>query len=521
MAYTKAPTTDNHNTIRIPPFGGNLTPSSNTFTSSTPQACGYINCFPLHEDQWGTDPLAGVHKRDGWAINAGSGTTIGGAAGRNGGSLVQSTGAVYNYAYYAYSAGIYKVDYATGVNTLVDSAGANNYLGTLTNAINSANARKIACLEGLGITAYLTLFNEDGTGVTNTNLVALSLTGSKGLVFINGYLFAVDSTGNKIYNSATGGNLTTWNATDYLDAEQYADPILFITKHHNYLVALGTSSIEFFYDNAIEIGSPLARQENYSSRIGLYPLASNNFVSRNCVVASMEDDIYFLGISEYNRIGLYRIKNFQVSQVGEKDQFMNNLMNTTSVTTVFTWWVNTNPCIVVEFSDGKKYAYVIEENVWIQLTGSDVPGTDVSILGVPFVMNNTGPSSAPNSGCFLTGTTGGYPARYIPANSVTVTSTVWLPPIDHGINYTKHIARVDAIGDFGTNSVALSFSNSPNMGGTFVVAGTQTPSTIGYQNNISWYNLGAFRTYQLKFSMSGTQHGIFRGADIEYNIGVA
>jgi len=54
-------------------------------------------------------------------------------------------------------------------------------------------------------------------------------------------LFAVNVNGNKIYNSSPGGVWNTWAATDFLDAEQYADPIKFIAKHKNYVVAFELS----------------------------------------------------------------------------------------------------------------------------------------------------------------------------------------------------------------------------------------------------------------------------------------
>jgi len=105
--------------------------------------------------------------------------------------------------------------------------------------------------------------------------------------------------------------------------------------------------------------------------------------------------------------------------------------------------------------------------------------------------------------------------------STSVTSTVYTQVIDFDTNRYKHLARVDAIGDYGANSLTLSINQTPNYASTFTSCGSQNALTIGYGNNISWYNLGAPRRFILKYEMAGASSGIHRGFDVEYNIGIS
>lgn len=523
MAYTKAPTGDTHNVTRIPPTESVIIQSS---TTTVPSTNTYTNCYPLEEGQWQNEPILGIHKRDGWSTWGIAGATAVGT-GSAGASWAQSALSTNNLYFFTFGKGLYSINYGiTSTVTLIDNSTTYNYMGTLTNAINNSNVRKIACLEGLnGINTSLTLCNDDGSGVTVTNIGTLYVDGARGLVFIDGYLFAVNSDGNKIYNSAAGGVLTTWNSTDFLDAEQYADPIVYIEKHKNYLVAFGTQSIEFFYNNAVEVGSPLARQESYASRVGLY-LGSAFSVTQNAqkYVAQVKDDIYFIGRSETDNLSLYRIKDFRVEEINTENQYVKNLLNTSSlgISNVFPFWLNNNLAIVVEFlNSGGSWAYMVETNTWVKLTGSDIPSASTNLIGKPFVSTYAATGNAVKP-YYLAGAASAIPRLYSnDTASTSVTATYVSQPLDMGNNRYKHIARVDVIGDFNANSLTLSYGESNNYTASPVSCGSQTSSTIGYKNNISWYNLGAFRQFYLVLSMTGAYPGIFRGFEIEYNVGVA
>jgi hypothetical protein len=105
-------------------------------------------------------------------------------------------------------------------------------------------------------------------------------------------------------------------------------------------------------------------------------------------------------------------------------------------------------------------------------------------------------------------------------DSVQVSSTIYTEVIDFGTNRYKHIARVDAIGDYGNNTLTLSYNQTPNYSQPYTeITPTRVPNSFGHNQQISWYNLGAARRFSLTFGMSGAGRGVHTGLDIEYNVG--
>lgn len=87
-------------------------------------------------------------------------------------------------------------------------------------------------------------------------------------VFFDSYIFVAKSGTPEIYNSDVN-DPTSWDPTNFLSAEQYADDIVALIRQVNYVVAFGGTSTEFFFDAAHASGSPLERNEGISLRIGL------------------------------------------------------------------------------------------------------------------------------------------------------------------------------------------------------------------------------------------------------------
>jgi len=528
MAFTKAPSTDNHNVQRILPTDEPLLVSTLVNAFGATNNNRFYNCYPLVEKQNGDNPVLRVHKRGGYDFSTTTNSFFIGSN-RGGTFTAQATSQLLNNIFYTYGAGFYMLDLSTKVNTQISITGVLNYLGTLSNAIDGSNVRKIACLEGGGGAAvYLTLCNEDGTTITTTNLATVNVDGSKGLVFIDGYLFAVNRTGTRIYNSDPNGALTTWNTTNFLDAEQYPDPVLYIEKHKNYLVAFGSASTEFFYNNSIEVGSPLARQESYSTRVGLAGSTLGGFnATWSRYVARVGDDLYFLGTDETTSIGLYRIRDFKVQPVGD-NSFARNLFNAVSrgQYAISTYWLDNNVGILVELLNsandgGGLWMYMIDTDSWVQIGGADTPSSANGLICKPLNMINPSDGNVTSSPFYLTGSDGQTPKLWSPTDGVTVTATYTTKPIDFGVNRWKSIGRVDAIGDFSTNTLTLAFGKSMNYSTAPTNTYSIVPNTIGYQANVSWYNLGAYRQFYLQLTMAGTAPCIFSAFDVEYNIGVS
>jgi len=519
MAYTKNPVQDAHNVARIPATG---TPfmTSNYLLTQQPNVCNYLDCFPVKEDQFNGEPKFTVQRRTPfYQTAAASGTvTTSGALGKD---LVMAPDIVsYKNVFFTKYSSYYMFNYNTkAVTSVTTSTTAESaQYATGTDAIDNTNARRICWLDA---SYELKTFLQDGTSVTTTDLSARAVIGTKGLVFIDGYLFAVDSTGTKIHNSAAGGPLTTWNSTDFLDAEQFGDPILFIERHKNSLVAFGSASTEFFYNAGIETGSPLARHESYASRVGLYLC--------DRPVARIGDDLYFMGCSDNDSIGLYRIHDFRVEQIDT--EWMQSILNraeqdphTGFIDGVESIIVNNIPMIMIT-TENENYAvmYNPKDNTWWQMRHGTISATvdfDLPSLraGVQFYAQGMGIP------CYLSQTALNSSTVYynLPRvfGSGSITSYIWTPIIDMGSNRWKHFARVDAVGDFGqANTLTLKYVPSPTYDASPVTcAPTRSPGLN--DNQISWYNLGAFRRPALVLQVTGTDHWVYEGLEIEYNIGI-
>lgn len=133
-----------------------------------------------------------------------------------------------------------------------------------------------------------------------------------GGVSLDGYLFVL--TKDKfIWNSAQY-DASSWDALDFIRAEREIDTGVYLGKHHDHLIALGTRSIEFFYDAGNPVGSPLTRREDVAYRIGPYnPRA----------VFSTDDNLYFLGSEKQGSMSLFKISQFTPTKLS--DQSMDQL----------------------------------------------------------------------------------------------------------------------------------------------------------------------------------------------------
>jgi hypothetical protein len=87
-----------------------------------------------------------------------------------------------------------------------------------------------------------------------------------GFVFMDGYLFAANTTG-QIRNSDLEV-YTSWVSTNEISAELYGDKIKSLTRFNNLIVAIGERSTEFFENVANPTGSPLGRVLSYAFQMG-------------------------------------------------------------------------------------------------------------------------------------------------------------------------------------------------------------------------------------------------------------
>ncbi len=403
----------------------------------------------------------------------------------------------------------------------------------------------------VGDTKYI-ISNEVLSTGTNTNTfryydTALNLgssvsvdLGSQGLpdiVYMDGYLFAVGGlTGQRIYNS-TLGTPTTWNtSTDFLDAESMGDPIVGIMRHHNHIVAWGTSTMEFFYNSGNELGSPLQRQANYSQSIGSF------FEERSFPVkCAIGDDIYFMGGHKGNYLGIYKLSKFAVEKVSP--DWLDTLIAKGSTPTDGVGRYQF-PGTLRPFQFGAKYGVIVtagpnidfvdeayffdpSTGVWSNLTLFEEARRQVSVVssfGTVFFPHHV---TAGNSlSLFANVCTDDFYQNIgefeDPPGLAMLDSSWKTPALPLKTFNDKHIYSVEVIGNLPYNAITL-IVEEDSMRDSFVSRinlGTKTQSKKTFhQNPLIWRNIGRFRTPRFTVQITGSNSYRLGGLVIKYNQG--
>lgn len=121
---------------------------------------------------------------------------------------------------------------------------------------------------------------------------------------LNGTLYVMDTEG-RVYGSELN-DPTAWDALNVTGATREQDTGVYLTKHHDHIVTIGVKSIEFFYDAANAVGSPLERRSDISYRTGATDRKS---------VYNTGDHIYFFGAERTGTSGIFEINQFTLSKI--------------------------------------------------------------------------------------------------------------------------------------------------------------------------------------------------------------
>ena len=108
-------------------------------------------------------------------------------------------------------------------------------------------------------------------------------------VSLDGYVFVAKSGTDEIYNSDVDAP-TAWTASSFLSAELFPDNIVALARHVNYVIAFGSFSTEFFYDNENASGSPLRRTDTVALKVGLAARDSVTQTDRRMVFVGQTND---------------------------------------------------------------------------------------------------------------------------------------------------------------------------------------------------------------------------------------
>lgn len=140
---------------------------------------------------------------------------------------------------------------ATGTYNFYNQGGVGTYLVTPSQTVASTNT----LLGGPSVSATAT-----------ASLNSFPTNPVPGLVYLDGYVFAMDSKG-QIYQS-DNETPSAWGALNYTSAKSEADNGKAIARHLNYIVAFKEWTADFFYDAGNATGSVLSINQSAHMEIG-------------------------------------------------------------------------------------------------------------------------------------------------------------------------------------------------------------------------------------------------------------
>ena len=195
-------------------------------------------------------------------------------------------------------------------------------------------------------------------------------------VAIDGYVFLAKLNTGDIYNS-NNDDPTAWTAGEYISAEMSGDYVTKLTTNRNYLIALGSNSLELFYDAANATGSPLSRQENGYKQIGYLT-----------GMAQSGDLNFFVGQEKGKSAGVYMQNGYRVERIS--DEVVDRSLQTITAADNVKDQLNLDKDGFIVGVDGHTFyvlvtpqttwTFDLDEKMWYEWKGSD--GTGLKIEGV-------------------------------------------------------------------------------------------------------------------------------------------
>lgn len=285
-------------------------------------------------------------------------------------------------------------------------------------------------------------------------------------VHMDGYTFIMDTVG-RIYNSNLN-SFSAWTADSYVTPTMFPFHGVGIARHHDTVVAFGKSSIEF-YENAGLTPSPLEARDILAIQLGAALPASNGLTIR-----TVNDQVFFVGMSRMGGGGIYVIDNFRVKKISTQPidaQIEVFEPQNCTITTGRIWGKD-----ILFLQAGQSFAYNLEDDIWFELEAGD-GGTLWQIMaGSPQGDGRLFSVSLTSTSGKVYEVNTDTPVYQDDANAFTATIQTSL--IDFNSMARKRIHRVDVLGDDPGAATTIGVSWSDDDYGTFTTARNVDMNTL-------------------------------------------
>jgi len=312
-------------------------------------------------------------------------------------------------------------------------------------------------------------------------------------LFLDGYIFLAKANSEDIYNSdLDNGGL--WTAGNFISAEMYPDKIVTLSKNNNYIYAVGTSSVEYFYD-AGGTTTPLARHDSAVQQFGT-PAADS--------VVQTEKEVVLVGATSNGGHTVWTIDGFKENEIGTPS--IRGILRAEGATLTFATAFSLR-------SGGQKLyvlclsniilVYSFDTQMWYEWTSSYIKRSCDGPNGTPYIQSNTGLISAMSED-FHSDNGGAYTCQII------------TPKYDFDVYNLKTCSRFSLLGDTPSTTSTVLVSWTDNDYSTWVADRTIT-------FNLDFFaitQLGSFRRRAFRISFTDPSYGIrLEGFEIDINKG--
>lgn len=192
-------------------------------------------------------------------------------------------------------------------------------------------------------------------------------------VSMDGYVFVAKAASADIYNSDLDDPLS-WDPSQFITAEMYPDNIVAMTKNNNYVIAVGTGSMEFFYDIGNATGSPLQRNDSAVQQLGT--------VAPDSVVQT-EKEVILVGDTGNGGRTVWVVEGFKADEVGTEAvrNSLNDVGENISQINAYCTRVSGHKFYVLRMPTvNRTWVYDFDSKLWHEWS-STVGGSQVTFLG--------------------------------------------------------------------------------------------------------------------------------------------
>lgn len=284
--------------------------------------------------------------------------------------------------------------------------------------------------------AYFVTTGGTLTAITSPNYPTTTV---PGIVYMDGYIFVMTPLG-QIYNSDLE-DPTTWGALNFITAETEPDNGVAITKHMNYVVALGQWSIEFFYDAAnAPPGSPILPADNAFTELGC--------ANGDSVVAT-SNTIFWISRTKDASEAVHMLNGFQPVKIST--DAIDRIVQQADISKVysFAFQIQGHYFYVLTFPNSNiTIAYDVATKSWSQYTATDSLGVETYLPVVSYADTGTDYLQHESNGLSFSANPLVYQDAGNPISTRVVTDI-----FDGGTNQTKFMHRLELIGDTVSSTI--------------------------------------------------------------------